>query len=162
MGIKCRKAEENDVQQIYELIAEYAEQGIMLPRSHEALHRHLEHFVVAVADEDDVVGCGSLFQLGSDLVEIRSLGILPSYKGRGIGKRIVDMLEQEARSRGIPKLMALTYEVGFFEKNGFQVVPKEIFPEKVWTDCVHCKKQSCCDEIAVLKRLDSNNIAKLL
>ena len=50
--------------------------------------------------------------------------------------------------------MALTYEVAFFRKETVLIVPKEIFPEKVWTDCVHCKKQLHCDEIAVLKRLD--------
>lgn len=39
-------------------------------------------------------------------------------------------------------------------KNGFTVVEKDIFPEKVWTDCIHCPKQHACDEIAVLKILN--------
>jgi amino-acid N-acetyltransferase len=82
------------------------------------------------------------------------LGITEGYKGQGIGKQLVNFLTEEARTQQIPKIMALTYEVAFFEKNGFSVVSKEIFPEKVWKDCVHCKKQHCCDEIAVLKRLD--------
>jgi len=64
------------------------------------------------------------------------------------------MLVQEAREMNMRQVMALTYEVRFFEKNGFRVVDKEIFPEKVWTDCVNCKKRHCCDEIAVLKTLD--------
>jgi len=76
------------------------------------------------------------------------------YKGRGIGGRLVEQLIDEARKQGISKVMALTYEVAFFEKNGFLVTPKDVFPEKVWRDCIHCKKQFCCDEIAVMKRLD--------
>ena len=88
------------------------------------------------------------------MVEVRSLGISDGYKGQGIGRQIVNQLIEEAKSQNIPKVMALTYEVAFFEKNGFSVVPKDIFPEKVWRDCIHCKKQFCCDEIAVMKRID--------
>ena len=51
--------------------------------------------------------------------------------------------------------MALTYEAAFFESVGFSIVPKPVFPEKVWRDCVSCHKQYCCDEIAVIKRLDT-------
>jgi amino-acid N-acetyltransferase len=72
----------------------------------------------------------------------------------GIGSKLVEGLMIEARRQRIPKIMALTYEVSFFIKNGFDVVSKEIFPEKVWTDCIHCSKQNNCDEIAVLKVLN--------
>ncbi|MNC82040.1 acetyltransferase [compost metagenome] len=67
---------------------------------------------------------------------------------------ILAKLVEEARNQKIPKVMALTYAVDFFLRNGFEVVQKEIFPEKVWTDCVNCKKQHACDEIAVLKILN--------
>lgn len=153
MTVTCRKATEQDVDTLYEIIKGYAEQGIMLPRSKEMLERQIDTFVVAVLGEQ-MVGCGALTRLGQDLVEIRSLGVTDGHKGQGIGKKLVSFLIGEAREQGIPKVMALTYEVAFFERNGFHVVPKEIFPEKVWTDCIHCKKQHCCDEIAVLKRLD--------
>jgi amino-acid N-acetyltransferase len=153
MQTVCRKATETDVNELYELIDGYAQKGIMLPRSRQALSRLIDTFVVAELD-GKIVGCGSLFQLGSDLVEIRSLGITDGYKGQGIGSKLMDKLLEEARQQQLPKVMALTYEVDFFIKNGFHIVEKEIFPEKVWTDCVHCAKQHCCDEIAVLKILN--------
>jgi len=153
MAVSCRKASTEDIDTLVRLIQEYAEKGIMLPRSREAIARMIETFVVAELD-GTVVGCGSLFKLGTDLVEIRSLGITDGYKGQGIGSRLVDYLIEEAREMQVPKVMALTYEVAFFQKNGFTVVQKEIFPEKVWTDCIHCKKQNCCDEIAVLRMLN--------
>jgi len=149
----CRKAKLDDIPALFALIQGYADKGIMLPRSMEMLQAQIDLFVVAEMD-GQIVGCGSLCQLGKDLVEIRSLGIIDAYKGQGIGKQLVHFLTEEAKALRIPKIMALTYEVAFFEKNGFTVVPKEIFPEKVWKDCVFCKKQHCCDEIAVLKRLD--------
>jgi len=153
MSVICRKALPHDVDALFELIQDYAAKGIMLPRSREALIRKIDTFTVA-EDNGRLIGCGSLFQLGKDLVEIRSLGIAEGYKGRGIGTMLVDALMAEAKELGIPKVMALTYEVSFFKKNGFQVVDKEIFPEKVWTDCVNCPKRDNCDEIAVLKLVE--------
>ncbi|WP_018756766.1 N-acetyltransferase [Paenibacillus terrigena] len=152
MPAVCRKATTEDIETLYELIKGYAEKGIMLPRTREILVDQLEWFIVAEL-EGDIVGCGSLCRLGQDLVEIRSLGISDGHKGQGIGSKMVDYLIEEARRLDIPKVMALTYEVNFFQKNGFEVVQKEIFPEKVWKDCIHCKKLHCCDEIAVLKML---------
>jgi amino-acid N-acetyltransferase len=150
--IACRKAKSTDVEALFELIQGYAEKGIMLPRSREALLRHIDSFIVA-EENGRLIGCGSLFRLGSDLVEIRSLGMAEGYKGLGLGSRMVDALIEEARAMGVPKVMALTYAEDFFRKNGFEVVDKEIFPEKVWTDCIHCAKQHCCDEIAMLMML---------
>lgn len=149
----CRRATEQDIDTLTELIAGYAAKGIMLPRSRETLKRQIDTFVVAEVG-DAVVGCGSLTRLGADLVEIRSLGMSDGYKGLGIGSKLVDELIALAKEQRIPKIMALTYEVRFFVKNGFTVVEKEIFPEKVWTDCVNCPKQHACDEIAVLRMLD--------
>ncbi|OAB30046.1 acetyltransferase [Paenibacillus macquariensis subsp. defensor] len=153
MSVLCRKAVPTDVEHLFTMIEAYAKKGIMLPRSVKVLEQQLDQFVVA-ENLGEVIGCGSLCRLGTDLVEIRSLGILDDYKGQGIGSKLVDALIEEARQQNIPKVMALTYEVSFFVKNGFEVVEKEIFPEKVWTDCVFCSKQHCCDEIAVLKILN--------
>lgn len=156
MGIKlavnCRRATIDDIDNLYEIIQGYAEKGIMLPRSKETLRAIIDTFVVAEA-EGRLIGCGSLCRLGKDLMEIRSLGLSDGFKGQGIGSLLVGTLLEEAKKMGVPKVMALTYAVSFFVRNGFEVVPKEIFPEKVWKDCVNCKKQHCCDEIAVLKRL---------
>ena len=49
--------------------------------------------------------------------------------------------------------MSLTYEQGFFEKLGFEVVNKDQLPLKVWSDCVRCPKRDGCDEIAMLRVL---------
>lgn len=151
--VTVRKASAKDAEKLYHIIQGYAQQGIMLPRSLEMLHAQIDTFVIAEMDHV-LIGCGSLTQLGPDLVEIRSLGITDGYKGQGIGRKLVDFLMEEARKQKMVKVMALTYEVAFFLKNGFTIVPKEVFPEKVWKDCMQCKKQYCCDEIAVLKRLD--------
>jgi len=160
MGIVCRKARLSDVDALHDLIRGYAEKGIMLPRSREALTRNIDRFYVA-EDDGKIIGCGSLIRLGSDLAEIRSLGMAEGYKGKGVGTRLVEALIEEARAQGIPKVMALTYAVDFFRKNGFEVVDMSIFPEKVWTDCIHCPKRDRCDEIAMLRVLDARANAEI-
>lgn len=151
-GFVCRKATAGDVPALYELIAHYAAKGVMLPRPLETLAAGVDEFVVA-EEGGRLIGCGALVRLSADLAEIRSLGVLESHKGRGVGAALVDRLVEEARRLGLSRVMALTYEVPFFEKAGFSIVPKAIFPQKVWRDCIHCKKRYSCDEIAVLKRL---------
>lgn len=125
----CRSATLEDVEPLYLMIEEYAQRGIMLPRSRKVLERQIDQFVVAEIN-GRVVGCGSLCRLGNDLVEVRSLGLRDECKGQGIGSMIVEELTKEARRQKIPKIMALTYAVNFFLKNGFQVVNKEIFPKR--------------------------------
>ncbi len=115
MTVTCRKATEDDIGTLYDIIQGYAEQGIMLPRSRETLAAQIDTFIVAEID-GALVGCGSLTRLGHDLVEIRSLGVTSGYKGQGIGKALVDFLVKEAKEQGIPKVMALTYEVAFFSE----------------------------------------------
>ena len=152
LNVSCRNAVEKDVEHLYQLIQGYAEKGIMLPRSREALLKNIDTFVVAEID-GTFVGCGALTRLGEDLVEIRSLGMTDQYKGYGIGAKLVDLLIENAKRAGISKIMALTYAVNFFVRNGFTIVDKEIFPEKVWTDCLLCPKRHACDEIAVMKKI---------
>jgi amino-acid N-acetyltransferase len=151
-GVVVRKATLADVDGLFELINYYVPDGIMLYRSKETLATNIETFVVAV-EHGRVIGCGSLSRLGTDLVEVRSLGVYPEYKSQGIGGKLVDELEVAAREQGIPKIMALTYATNFFRSKGYDVVEKEIFPEKVWLDCSTCAKKDHCDEIAVLKLL---------
>ena len=47
MEAVCRKATDEDVENSVDLIAGYAEKGIMLPRSRETLKRQIETFVVS-------------------------------------------------------------------------------------------------------------------
>lgn len=129
MSVVCRTAVPEDVEALFELIEGYAAKGIMLPRSREALARTIDTFIVA-SDDGRLIGCGSLCRLGSDLVEIRSLGIADGYKGQGIGSKLVDALIAEAKLQGIPKVMALTYESAFFQKTAFRSSTRKFSPRK--------------------------------
>jgi len=55
----------------------------------------------------------------------------------------------DARALALPRVIALTREVRFFERCGFTVLERDALPRKVWTDCVRCPRRHACDEVAV-------------
>ncbi|MDB5358470.1 MAG: argA [Phycisphaerales bacterium] len=147
-----RSATIHDVPRIQQIINSHAELGKMLFKSYAQLYEDLRDFGVYEAD-GRVVGCAALTIIWADLAEVRSLAVEEGFRGKGVGRHLVQWTVQEARRLGIARLMALTYEQVFFEKLGFKVVPKETLPLKVWSDCVRCPKRDACDEIAVVREL---------
>jgi len=87
---------------------------------------------------------------------VRSLAIKAEWKGRGVGRLIVENLLEQARTLGLPRVFALTYQDGFFERAGFRAVPHEMLPHKIWGDCLNCPKYPNCDEIAMMLDLDQS------
>lgn len=152
-AVAIRPATTADAGAIMELLEGYARMGNLLPRTPREIIDNIELFRVAES-HGTVVGCGALEIFTPDLAEIRSLVVAESFKATGTGRLLVERLIGDARERGHGRLMALTYVPGFFHRLGFETVPKEMFPEKVWGICVRCYKFNNCDEIAVLKRLE--------
>jgi len=142
------------VEGISNLLRQYSKMGNILPRTEKDIEENIADFQVVLSDSDEsVVACGALEQFTDELIEIRSLVVNPTIQGKGLGKLIVNDLINAAKKRGAGRLMALTYSVGFFTKLGFEVVEKEIFPEKIWSICINCYKFKNCDETAVVLHL---------
>ena len=55
-----RKAKFIDIEEIYELVNHYAEEGLMLARSRNALYESLRDMIVAIDEKDGIVGVGGL------------------------------------------------------------------------------------------------------
>lgn len=147
--IIVRRAEESDIESIVAVVAENARLGHLLPRSPENIRATLSTWLIAEVD-GVAVGIGSLVQMNPTLVELRSLAVLPAYRGLRVGQALVRSLVDEARRQGYAKIFALTRAVPFFLKLGFGITSKDDFPEKVWRDCAICPLQHACDETAVV------------
>lgn len=150
--VVLRKPTVRDVPEMARIINTYASQGKMLPRSHHRLYGDLRSFTVATV-EGRVVGCGGLHVTWEDLAEVRSLAVEPEWVGRGVGRRLVERLLEEARALGVPRVFALTYQQAFFARLGFSVVQRETLPHKIWGECLDCPKFQNCDEIAMMIEL---------
>ena len=154
-GTVLRRARLDDVPAIAGIMAEYVMQGVLLPRPVSELYQCVREFVVAErpASADGgagVVACAALRVLWDDLGEVRTLAVRPDHHGSGLGGALVECLVADARALGLPRVIALTREVPFFERCGFGVVLRESLPRKVWTDCVRCPRRHACDEVAVV------------
>lgn len=151
-----RKAKLSDAKTIYELVSDYAKEGIVLPRSLNSIYEHIRDFWV-YEEEGEVLGCCALQIVWEDLAEIRSLAVRRDRKGEGIGRELVRACIEEAHQLGVRRVFSLTYARDFFERFGFRVIDKSTLPHKVWTDCVNCIKFPDCDEIAVILELHESS-----
>lgn len=60
----------------------------------------LEVFLVARDGHGRALGCGALRALGGGAVELKRMYVRPRARRTGLGRRIVEALEAEARGRG--------------------------------------------------------------
>jgi amino-acid N-acetyltransferase len=151
-AVTVRKAGMRDIPEMLALINDYAANGIMLPRTEFDMSENIRDFSVA-REDGRLVGCGALHFYTPTSAEVRSLAVLLELKKQGVGRALVDALEQEARENGLEAIFAFTYAPQFFKKMGFEETERGELPLKVWKDCLRCPKFHSCDEIAVLKRL---------
>jgi len=146
-----RKATVKDVKEIQDLIGIYARKGEMLPRSLSELYDNLRDFFVCVdKNKDYIVGVCAMHICWENLAEVRSLIVKEELRGKGVGRKLVEVSISESRTLGICDIFVLTYQIEFFKKLGFIVVDKSILPQKIWADCLKCMKFPDCDETAMM------------
>jgi amino-acid N-acetyltransferase len=148
--VSIRRARLDDVETMYRLLDGYARQGLLLPRKIQDVYRNIREFVVAVDENDAVVGCGGLRLYTSVLGEIIALAVDDRAQGQGVGRRIVDTLIKDARGMDLCRLFAMTLQPVFFEKVGFVRQSIALFPEKIAIDCSGCAKRATCTEITMV------------
>jgi amino-acid N-acetyltransferase len=114
---RVRRARTSDVTDIKRLIDIYAGR-ILLEKNLVTLYEAVQEFWVAEVD-GEIVGCGALHVLWSDLGEIRTVAVDPKVKGRGVGHLVVGRLVEVARELELERVFVLTFEVDFFGRHGF-------------------------------------------
>lgn len=147
-----RKALVADVKPIHALLMSQAKDGLLLPRPLGDLYRHLREFYV-LDRGGEVMGCCALAIAWDNIAEVRSLVVADALRKQGWGARLVEVCLSEAVALGLSQVFTLTYQDVFFSKLGFKEVAKEVLPNKIWADCIHCPKFPDCDEIAMLINL---------
>jgi len=152
--VRLMQAKLSDAQEIAGLLRPYAVKGLVLPRTAAEIEQHIGLFLVAVLN-GNVAGCVALRDYGAGLVEIRSLAVSRDSAGVGLGSKLVAAAVKRATAKNeATRIFALTLRPNLFQRLGFNIVAdkEEHFPQKIWNDCRHCRKQERCDETAVLFR----------
>ena len=126
-----RPACPSDAQAIHDLVAPFAAQRLMLPRTLEEIEADLDAYVVVVDANDRVKACAALYEYSPSLAEIGSVAVACEAQGNGLGSLAVRGAEAVACRRGIGELFAMTLTEEFFESLGYAPTDVERFPEKL-------------------------------
>lgn len=127
-----RPATTADVRRIHALLEPYVQKRILLGKDLAVLFGSVQQFVVAEVD-GQIIGCGALHVMWEDLGEIRTLIVHDEWLHHGIGRAIVEVLEQQARDLGIHRLFCLTFEVEFFTRRGFAPIGEQVVDPDVYS-----------------------------
>lgn len=126
-----RRASRADVGEILRLVAQYAAQGLMLPRTFDQIATRIDNYVVSKDASGHVVACAALEEYSPSLAEVSSVAVAPSHQGRGLGSQVVLGVERLARSRDIEELFALSLTDNFFLALGYKATTISRYPEKL-------------------------------
>ena len=136
-----------------ELVLADVDNGNILVRSESEMATTIRSYTV-VYDENKLVGFVALHIHSITLAEIRSLVVKDSYRGKGIGKKLIQSCINESKNIELEELLVLTYKQALFEKFGFEVIEKASIPDtKIWADCIKCKHFPICDEISLTLKI---------
>ncbi|HEY5729489.1 MAG TPA: GNAT family N-acetyltransferase [Anaerolineales bacterium] len=85
-----------------------------------------KRFIVAVNDQDEMIGCGQLKPHGADILELASLAVYPEYRRRGVARAIIEHLLADS-----PRPLYLMCEASrgaLYEKFGFHGISFDEMP----------------------------------
>lgn len=88
------------------------------------------HFLVR-DDEDEPVGTARLNNKGNGIAKIERVAVIDTHRGRGIGRILIQHLEDQARMMGFRLVVmhSQTHCKGFYEKLGYLLADTEEFDE---------------------------------
>jgi N-acetylglutamate synthase-like GNAT family acetyltransferase len=85
-----------------------------------------KRFVVAVNDQDEMIGCGQIKSHGTEILELASIAVYPEHQGKGVASAIIQHLLANS-----PRPMYLMCESSrglLYEKFGFRAIEYDEMP----------------------------------
>lgn len=144
--IQIRKAEKKDLLSIQRLLSTYfLDMENLGP----------EDFILAEMG-GKITGCAAPVRgtYGDrNFLEIHSIAVHPNFRGKGIGKRLIDYIintlkDPDNSDNPVCELYVRTGSPGFFEKLGFIRLP-DTDKLHLWADCKNCEHFEGCTQHAM-------------
>ncbi|MEP3478636.1 MAG: GNAT family N-acetyltransferase [Fuerstiella sp.] len=117
-NVEVRAANAGDLPELVALIDDFVTANRLLPRTLDELKDLIPSGFVAIW-QDRLVGFAALEVYSTKLGEVRSLAVRPEAQGLGLGKQLVEMCVNLAKSRNVLEVMAVTSNEAFFQACGF-------------------------------------------
>ena len=88
----------------------------------------IKHVLVAFA-EDTPIACGAIKSFETKVAEVKRMYTLPTYRGKGVGSKILQYIESWAKELGFNSCVLETGKrqpdaIALYKKNGYQKIPQ--------------------------------------
>ena len=86
------------------------------------------HDVIVAYDGNIPIGCASFKRYDEECAEVKRVFVKQGYRGRGISKKLMELLEKAAREQGYRYLILesgepLVAAMALYRKTGYKVIP---------------------------------------
>ncbi len=86
-----------------------------------------------ILEDSRLLACAGIEEFG-DVGLLRSVAVQEEQRGKGVGRKLIDLVLLKAKKSGIKELYLLTETAeGFFERKGFSKLGRELAPEHIET-----------------------------
>lgn len=130
---------------------------ILLGKDRVVFYEAVQEFRVAEDESGELIGVGALHVMWEDLGEVRTLAVTDEWLGKGIGRALLSDIESRAVSLGLSRLFCLTFETGFFGRNGFAPIGEEIVAPDVFSQLTLSQDEGVA-EFLDLARVKQNTL----
>jgi putative acetyltransferase len=79
--------------------------------------------------ENNIAGCVAMRQLGEEICELKRMYVRPVYRRRGLGRKLAELIINNARQSGYRKIRldtiaTMTEAIGLYRSLGFEEIDK--------------------------------------
>jgi amino-acid N-acetyltransferase len=128
--LRPEPARDEDIPAITALNNAFAPQGLTLMRTHDFVETHLADYRVVRGGDGRILGCAALDDYSPSLAELVSVAVEKEAQGQGVGRILIEAVEQLARKRGYPEIFAVSFSERFFLGMGYTASSIVQYPEK--------------------------------
>ncbi|HEU4329490.1 MAG TPA: amino-acid N-acetyltransferase [Lapillicoccus sp.] len=154
--VVVRRARTPDVRAIRDIVTPMTSTRRIVTKDAVQYYETVHEFRVVEVD-GVVVGCGALHVMWEDLAEVRTIAVLPAYKGRGLGSALLQKLLADARHLGVSRVFCLTFETAFFGRHGFQPIDGQAVEPEVYAELLRSYDEGVA-EFLDLERVKPNTL----
>lgn len=125
-----RQADIKDIGAILQLIEPLENTGILVRRGRELLEMEIERFTV-IEHDNIIIACAALYPFPDDKAcELACVAVHPAHRKAGVGRILIDHLEEQARKQGYQHIFVLTTRTAhWFVERGFSETTPDQLPQ---------------------------------